>query len=76
MRVHYLYQTKSSLYYSSNSEIRFADFIYLTQVVQALCVQAESEHYRRIRTEENAYTMGALYWQLVKQESKYRSRST
>ena len=53
---------------SSDTEVRFGDFIYLTQVVQALCIQAESEHYRRIRSEKGAYTMGTLYWQLVKRE--------
>lgn len=51
--------------YSSNQTERFSDFIYLTQVVQAICIQAEAEHYRRIKHESNGYTMGSLYWQLV-----------
>ena len=51
--------------YSSNQTERFSDFIYLTQVVQAICIQAEAEHYRRIKNESNGYTMGTLYWQLV-----------
>ena len=50
---------------SSDHTTRFSDFIYLTQVVQAICIQAEAEHYRRIKHEENGYTMGTLYWQLV-----------
>jgi len=50
---------------SSNKTERFSDFIYLTQVVQAICIQAEAEHYRRIKNESNGYTMGTLYWQLV-----------
>lgn len=49
---------------NANNETKFGDFIYLTQVVQAICIQAESEHYRRIKHEQNAYTMGAMYWQL------------
>lgn len=54
-----------SMIYSSNETQRFSDFIYLTQVVQAICIQAEAEHYRRIKNESNGYTMGTLYWQLV-----------
>ena len=54
-----------SMSYSSNKTTRFSDFIYLTQVVQAICIQAEAEHYRRIKHEANGYTMGTLYWQLV-----------
>lgn len=49
---------------NSNKTERFSDFIYLTQVVQAICIQAEAEHYRRIKNESNGYTMGTLYWQL------------
>lgn len=54
--------------YSSNKTEQFSDFIYLTQVVQAICIQAEAEHYRRIKNESNGYTMGTLYWQLVTNE--------
>ena len=41
--------------------------LYLSQVVQALCVKYESEHYRRLQDnliDGKGYTMGALYWQL------------
>ena len=48
---------------SSNATRRFEDFVYLTQVVQSVCIEAEIEHYRRIRNE--SWTMGTLYWQLV-----------
>ena len=41
------------------------DFIYLSQVVQGLCIKAEAEHYRRLLSEEDALTRGTLYWQLV-----------
>ncbi|XP_065912906.1 beta-mannosidase-like [Dysidea avara] len=49
---------------NKNKSENFSDFIYLTQVVQAICIQAEAEHYRRIKNESNGYTMGTLYWQL------------
>jgi len=40
----------------------FLDFVYLSQATQALCIKAQTEHYRRNRdTQYN--TMGALYWQ-------------
>lgn len=51
--------------HSPDKETKFGDFVYLTQAVQAICIQAESEHYRRIKHEKHAYTMGAMYWQLV-----------
>ncbi len=51
--------------FSSNSTIQFQDFVYLTQVVQSICITAEAEHYRRILS-ETGYTRGTLYWQLVK----------
>ena len=37
--------------------------IYLSQASQALCYRAQTEHYRRSKTQP-ANTMGALYWQL------------
>ncbi|XP_071101413.1 beta-mannosidase-like [Haliotis cracherodii] len=47
---------------------KFSDIIYLTQINQAVSVQAESEHYRRWQNEMTSdgrgQTMGALYWQL------------
>ncbi|CAG9853943.1 unnamed protein product [Phyllotreta striolata] len=43
-------------------------FVYLSQVVQALAIRIETEHYRRYRSNLNSagqgHTMGALYWQL------------
>lgn len=49
---------------SSNETVQFEDFVYMTQVVQSVCITAEAEHYRRILTEDG-YTRGTLYWQLV-----------
>lgn len=46
---------------------RFTDTLYLTQVMQAECVKAQTEFYRRSRSEiieGKGHTMGALYWQL------------
>ncbi|CAN9501998.1 unnamed protein product [Ophioblennius macclurei] len=46
---------------------RFTDTLYITQVMQAQCVKAQTEFYRRSRSETvdgKGYTMGALYWQL------------
>ncbi|XP_077671208.1 beta-mannosidase isoform X2 [Eretmochelys imbricata] len=46
---------------------RFKDTIYLTQVMQAQCIKAETEFYRRSRSEitnGEGHTMGSLYWQL------------
>ncbi|XP_053192231.1 beta-mannosidase [Scomber japonicus] len=46
---------------------RFTDTLYLTQVMQAQCVKAQTEFYRRSRSEiieGKGQTMGALYWQL------------
>eukprot|EP00118_Oscarella_pearsei_P012781 m.96585 g.96585 ORF g.96585 m.96585 type:complete len:91 (+) comp36913_c0_seq6:1711-1983(+) len=31
---------------NTDKETRFGDFVYLTQVIQAVCLQAQSEHYR------------------------------
>lgn len=39
------------------------NYIYLSQATQALCYRAQTEHYRRSKTQQ-ANTMGALYWQL------------
>ncbi|XP_046577124.1 beta-mannosidase-like [Haliotis rubra] len=47
---------------------KFSDIIYLTQISQAVSMQAESEHYRRwqnnLTSDGRGQTMGALYWQL------------
>jgi len=48
---------------SPNQTVNFENWIYLTQCMQALCIQAESEHYRRSKSFA-AHTMGAIYWQL------------
>ncbi|KAL6106020.1 manba [Pungitius sinensis] len=45
----------------------FTDTLYITQVTQAQCVKAQTEFYRRSRSEiveGKGRTMGALYWQL------------
>ncbi|NXF96810.1 MANBA mannosidase, partial [Eubucco bourcierii] len=46
---------------------KFKDMIYLTQVMQAQCIKAETEFYRFSQSEiikGEGHTMGALYWQL------------
>nr|XP_046269073.1 beta-mannosidase isoform X2 [Scatophagus argus] len=46
---------------------RFTDTVYITQVMQAQCVKAQTEFYRRSQSEifeGKGRTMGALYWQL------------
>jgi len=48
---------------SSNDTKSFEDFIYLSQAMQALCIKAQTEHYRRLKGDENSVTMGAIYWQ-------------
>ncbi|KAL2712717.1 beta-mannosidase [Vespula squamosa] len=53
----------------SNNTIRdFMDFIYLSQINQAVSVKIQTESYRQARSELNelgeGFTMGALYWQL------------
>ncbi|GFS83583.1 beta-mannosidase [Trichonephila clavipes] len=45
----------------------FKDFLYLSQVVQAVAIKTETEKYRRSQSEivnGEGKTMGALYWQL------------
>ena len=51
------------------------DFIYLSQVIQAICVDAEAQHYRRMISTEGVFTRGTLYWQLVLMLSDSQSRS-
>ena len=51
--------------HSTDKTVQFQDFIYLSQVVQGLCIRAESEHYRRFISEPDIMTRGTLYWQLV-----------
>ena len=47
---------------------KFADFIYLTQINQAMSMRTQTEHYRRnqvtLMPDGRGLTMGALYWQL------------
>ncbi|XP_074547334.1 beta-mannosidase [Halichoeres trimaculatus] len=52
---------------SSDPLKRFTDTLYITQVMQAQCVKAQTEFYRRSQSEiieGKGHTMGALYWQL------------
>ncbi|XP_055949322.1 beta-mannosidase-like [Argiope bruennichi] len=45
----------------------FKDFLYLSQIVQAVAIKTETEKYRRSQSEVvngEGKTMGALYWQL------------
>ncbi|KAH3759148.1 beta-mannosidase precursor [Pelomyxa schiedti] len=49
---------------NSDSVTQFADFCYVSQVVQAVCIKSETETYRRYQSVSPAHTMGALYWQL------------
>ena len=58
-------QSIVTLYYSNDSVEQFKDFIYLSQVVQVICIGSEAEHYHRLLSEAGAYTRGTLYWQLV-----------
>ncbi|XP_011642366.1 beta-mannosidase isoform X1 [Pogonomyrmex barbatus] len=53
----------------SNDSIRdFANYVYLSQVNQAVSIRIETEAYRQAKSEVNSIgegkTMGALYWQL------------
>ncbi len=51
---------------STNQTVKFMDFVYLSQVVQSICIKAEAEHYRRLLSEPGVFTRGTLYWQLVR----------
>ncbi|XP_054161783.1 beta-mannosidase-like [Oppia nitens] len=64
-------ETMSARYFKmpSNGLVdRFNDFVYLSQITQAMAIKSETEFYRRNRDIDdqtgNGYTMGALYWQL------------
>lgn len=48
---------------TGDKEKDFQSYIYLTQVTQAVCYQAQTEFYRRSRSDPSVGTMGALYWQ-------------
>jgi len=43
---------------------QFADWIYLTQAVQAVCYRTALSFWRRIKQETPGRTMGTIYWQL------------
>jgi len=53
---------------SSNSLKRYKDTLFMTQVMQGICIKTEAEHYRRIKSEIDAtgrgHAMGSIYWQL------------
>nr|BAL43431.1 beta-D-mannosidase [Aplysia kurodai] len=53
---------------SSDPVVKFTDYIYLTQINQAMSMRTQSEHYRRFQSrllsDGRGLTMGALYWQL------------
>ena len=51
--------------YSTNTQDQFMDFVYLSQVIQAICIDAEAQHYRRLLSTDGVFTRGTLYWQLV-----------
>ena len=53
------------LYCSTKKVDQFMDFIYLSQVIQAICIDAEAQHYRRLLSTDGIFTRGTLYWQLV-----------
>ena len=42
--------------------------LFINQITHAICLRAESEHYRRYRSnlldDNRGHTMGAIYWQL------------
>nr|XP_006820246.1 PREDICTED: beta-mannosidase-like [Saccoglossus kowalevskii] len=43
---------------------QFKDTLYLSQISQSLCYRYQTEHYRRLQSDPNIKTMGALYWHL------------
>ena len=51
--------------FSTKREDQFKDFIYLSQVIQAICVNTEAQFYRRMLSTEDVLTRGTMYWQLV-----------
>nr|XP_006824165.1 PREDICTED: beta-mannosidase-like [Saccoglossus kowalevskii] len=52
----------------NNPNKTYEDMLYLTQVLQAMCIKTETEYYRSLQSslDKNGQgkTMGALYWQL------------
>lgn len=53
---------------TQNTVKRFEDYIYLSQINQAVSVKIQTEFYRQSKSDLNeigeGMTMGALYWQL------------
>ncbi|XP_063918754.1 beta-mannosidase-like [Zophobas morio] len=53
---------------SENNEYYDEALIYYTQIIQAMSIKIETEHYRRhmgrVDNDGRGYTMGALFWQL------------
>lgn len=53
---------------TQNTTKRFEDYIYLSQINQAVSVKIQTEFYRQSKSDLNeigeGMTMGALYWQL------------
>ncbi|KAK3731374.1 hypothetical protein RRG08_017942 [Elysia crispata] len=53
---------------TSDTQSYFAEYIYLTQINQAMSMRTQTEHYRRYQSrlldDGRGLTMGALYWQL------------
>ena len=54
-----------TLFCSTKRADQFMDFIYLSQVIQAICVDTEVQYYRRMISTDGVLTRGTLYWQLV-----------
>ena len=52
--------------YSTKRADQFMDFIYLSQVIQVICVDTEAQHYRRLISTDGILTRGTMYWQLVR----------
>ncbi|KAL0485179.1 beta-mannosidase [Acrasis kona] len=49
---------------SKTSLDNFTNFVYLSQVLQTICIKTQTEYYRKNKADREALTMGALYWQL------------
>jgi beta-mannosidase len=56
--------TAISVLFPFQNDTAFGSFVYLSQLLQGICMRSESEHYRRLRGDPNIQTAGTLYWQL------------
>ena len=45
---------------------QFVDSIYMSQMMHAICVDTETQHYRRLLSTDGILTRGTMYWQLVR----------